>query len=853
MDTGVKTGGDDFIWNGKRMNERTENPTLKSLMKEANSLFIEHNNNEKSNKLREDIDDYLKSFNLFLTTHKYKTFTENSKELTDNKKNNKSGKASKLSKKDLIIQNNKSDIRKKEINEFINSLNITNHMPFSNKNYLTLFFNIILWALYLISNKKKDIDNSIYLNCTISLYRSIIDSSDFLFETFSNELYEILNKLQTILDSKISDKYKFFYTNQLLFLQSFWDKNKPNTVSLYEEQKVILNHLVNSNTKTDNKLVFYISPPANGKTELAVIGAKLMALKKTGKILLYICPNSIVRDEVALRCISIGIDVKFWIANNQMDKQTGQFISRIYPHKSCYDDWNSKLRSKDDLEKYLPNRVKRYDPDISVQIGFYLEETRPIVEQIFYKDIRNSSNRQFGIDKKTPNIIIADQKSGVDLLMKYPEYLEVYFDEPTASSDDISTAQIFNKMSSGVLVSATLPKPDELPSVITHFKNRNNFEKNDFLHIVESTRQNISATFIDQNGNIFAPHNIIKSFDNISDFIIKLNDPLVRRGYSPEVVFNMISKIDIYLSDNLKFNNFFKYYGQITHNSLREYACNIIKWIHAENKIELFNILQRDICNKISNMDINTVFTTSAINYQYCNSLLVSSLNNFNNKIEEMCDLFLKGSPKISHIVSEYERHFQMLTDQLKSFLKGKMDDDTEELVKDLNKSLNNLKINFPQEYVFNSRAHAIKNNTVQLLKNENMVNFISKDDINILDEMRIKLLFSNIGIYQPEIFDNAEMDLFLKNKDKLKLILSTPAIVFGTNIGLSIIDIDESFKKGLTKNTLYQLIGRAGRRGKSESAMIIFRDNNMLDIIFNDEYINVEAENIERNYQTLL
>ena len=37
MDTGVKTGGDDFIWNGKRMNERTENPTLKSLMKHSST------------------------------------------------------------------------------------------------------------------------------------------------------------------------------------------------------------------------------------------------------------------------------------------------------------------------------------------------------------------------------------------------------------------------------------------------------------------------------------------------------------------------------------------------------------------------------------------------------------------------------------------------------------------------------------------------------------------------------------------------------------------------------------------------------------------------------------------------
>jgi replicative superfamily II helicase len=96
-------------------------------------------------------------------------------------------------------------------------------------------------------------------------------------------------------------------------------------------------------------------------------------------------------------------------------------------------------------------------------------------------------------------------------------------------------------------------------------------------------------------------------------------------------------------------------------------------------------------------------------------------------------------------------------------------------------------------------------------------------------------------------------MDLFLRNKDNFKFILSTPSIVYGTNINLSIIDIDSSFVTDSTKNTLYQLIGRAGRRGRSNSATIIFRDNDMLNVIFKNEATNIEAENIERNYLKLL
>jgi replicative superfamily II helicase len=124
---------------------------------------------------------------------------------------------------------------------------------------------------------------------------------------------------------------------------------------------------------------------------------------------------------------------------------------------------------------------------------------------------------------------------------------------------------------------------------------------------------------------------------------------------------------------------------------------------------------------------------------------------------------------------------------------------------------------------------------------------------MDVLDITRTKLLFSGIGVYQPELFSPQEMDFFLRKKDAFKFILSTPSIVYGTNISLSIIDIDKSFLLDSTKNTLYQLIGRAGRKGKSHSATVIVRDNRMLDMIIENNTRNIEAEDIERNYQNIL
>jgi len=48
----------------------------------------------------------------------------------------------------------------------------------------------------------------------------------------------------------------------------------------------------------------------------------------------------------------------------------------------------------------------------------------------------------------------------------------------------------------------------------------------------------------------------------------------------------------------------------------------------------------------------------------------------------------------------------------------------------------------------------------------------------------------------------------------------------------------------------LYQVIGRAGRKGKSSSATIIFRDMRLLDTILEQDTVNIEAVQIEHNFQ---
>lgn len=859
--TGVQSTGDEINWSYLN-EERVNDPIISALMKEANSIFIKKDeiiDNNNNQKIIDSFQFYITPFNNFLKDKKYKfSFTIKEKKIDEksDKKKGKKEKEVKLSKKDLILQNKKEDDRKKDIEDFLLNLNITNHIPSINKNPIIIYFNVIYWTIYLIHNKKKDIDLSIYFNCAISLYKAIEDSKFFLIEDIINESTMLLGQIEEFIRSKINDleKFEFIKKNQNLLLESFWDKGKPKSIALYDEQKNIIS-LVTENLF--NKLfIFFEMPPANGKTQLSAILAKIISYKNKEyiqtipnykrKTMLYICYNTIVRNEVAKLCITHNIDLRYWLAITQQDKEDGKIKTFLRPYKNCYPDWNKKgLRSKKEDAAYHASRIKRFSENIRDQWEFSLEETRPVCDQIYkIKDYENADN--------LPEMIISDLDSAYELLKAYPDVFVTYFDEAFASSELEITSKIMSVLGLTVLVSATLAKPSEIPNVLSDFKRRHNHEDDSFMHIIKSNRQHISCTFINNEGNIFAPHDCIENIDKLEDFVHFLEVPLIKRAYSPDVVIEMTSKVNTYLPEHLKFDNVFNHYGLLSHESIREYACNIIKLINTTKDNNLFTILKSNVIQKISNMDLNTIFTSSAINYQNGNSLHVSTLDTFNKHVEDICNPFLEGSPKISNIISEYDKSCNSITTEIKSLVKNKTDDSEIEIL-ELQKALDNLKLLLPQEYVLNSKHHASKFGNSRNLMKENLMANVSKDNIDILDELRGKLLFSNIGVYQPETFNNKNMDLFLRNKDNFKFILSTPSIVYGTNINLSIIDIDSSFVTDSTKNTLYQLIGRAGRRGRSNSATIIFRDNNMLNVIFKNEATNIEAENIENNYLKLL
>lgn len=854
---GVKSTGENINW--KYLNEeRIDDPIINTLIKEAKNIFIDNKIeiNDKNDSLALNI--YIENYNKYLKDNNIKyLFTIENNEIESinssikkDKKQNKHGVKKENNKKDLMLKKIAEENIKKDMKHFIDSLiiNENDNMPLNNKKNIESFFIILNWGIYL-QNNKKVFDIKTYLNCAISLFRAIEDSS-FLNNILRNESMIIVNKLEEIIYSKINNNiYKVLMDNLILIIDSQWDLVKPKSVCLYKEQKDIISLVIQN---LDKKiLTFYEMPPANGKTVLSAILAKIINNKNKEnlklnpnykrKTMLYICYNTIVRNEVAKLCITHSLDVKYWLAVTMPDKETGKIKTFLRPYKNCYPDWNKKRESKEQ-DKYESLKWMRYSDNIFEQWKFYLNETRPISEQIFdIKDYYNSEN--------LPEMIISDLESAYTLLSNFPDTFITYFDEAFASSSLEITSKIMSVLGHTVLVSATLANPDEIPTVVEDFRRRHNYIDNSFIHNIKSTKQHISSTFIDENGYIFPPHNFIKNLEELSVFNKNINRPLIQRGYSPEVVFNISSNINNDLPKELTFNVYFDKLGKINHETLRTYMCDILKYIVDTNNDILFNKIKDIKILKIPNMDIHTILTSSAYHYNNNKTLHVSTLEGFNQHIENISTPFLENSPKINDIITTYKKEYGEIKKKLENLDRnGNKDSDYER--SKLYKVLDNIRLKWPSEFIVNSRNHSMKFGTEELLTNTNSDIFAKKDDLDIFNEIRTKLLFSGIGIYQPEEFTNQEMDYFLRKKDSFKFIISTPSIVYGTNISLSIIDIDKSFIIDSNKNTLYQLIGRAGRRGRSHSATIIFRDNEMLRIILDNDSVNRDAEYIEENYK---
>lgn len=870
---GLKTSGEDLNWKNLN-NNHEDNSIVTALIKDSEKLFNE-DVNESEVKINNDL---IEEFNKFLNENKlgnyFENLNENQIELNENNTKKKT-KKEKISKKDLLKINIEKEKNKKDIQKFLLKLSMDSnkkHYPLKKNKLYESFLNIIYWVCYLIKNKKSDIELEIYFDCAISFYRAIKEckDKDIINEPIINVCNTLLDKIQDIIKKRNNNHvYELCFKYYYLITSSYWDSEKPNNVTLYDEQKDAILNIQNA-LKNDNPLLmFYWVPPANGKTLVSTIIAKNISKHNKEickikpethrKILLYICYNDIVRNSVSSLCVTHNVDIKFWLATYHKDKYKNIYLVDFRPYKNCFPDWRKK-KSPKLYKKDEESNDKRYSPDLRTQMYQYLDETRPLsirekeIKNKKDKDIKNNNdfilNNKLETCQNLPEMIISDLDSAYEILKEFPDLFIPYFDEAFAASNQIITSKIMSVLPKiSILISATLATPDKIPTILNNFKNKHN-ATDDNIKYIYSNKQHINCDFISPDGDIISPHHNLNDCSEIENFI-KLMDknPLIQRGYSNLIVLDMYLKLRDFLPDD--FNSLFnENLGAITNTRIRDFGRDMLYFCKDNN--DLFNIINKISVSKIKDNNINNIFTKNSYIYHDHNTLHVSNPINYVNYICELTNDFLNNSPKLKNIISDFNKKITLMNNEIKNIEKNcKADNKLNELT-DANKRKESIKFEYPNEFIVNSFSHLKKFNEKNKINNYRKQLF-DIDVISNLDDLYAKLFLSSIGVYNQSDLTSYELQIFLKYKDTFKFILADPSIIYGTNISLTLIDINENLTPISTRNTLYQLIGRSGRKGKSSSATIIFRSMNLFNIIVEDNDNNEEAANIENNLIDLL
>ena len=752
--------------------------------------------------------------------------------------------------KNTIIEDTvlKTNIRKINEDFEVMSIDDINLSPIESNNYkfiISKFFYVLYWSLNILVavNTGKSFNNDNFLNAVISLSRMIDDNIN-LDVKLINVCNSILVNLKDKLVIKLRSEEKIYenmFKNQKLIVESFWDITKPKSIDLYDEQKRIIEDTYNAMVTNTPMVRFYKVPPGSGKTFIAaplsvVIDSynpstssryvKCSSIVEK-KYLLYICYNSIVRNDVALLCNSVNVDIPFWTATTM--SFNGKIDTLLRPFKNCFLDFKKSRRDKENRARF---------GSIETQWNYFMTETD-------YK----------------PKIIISDLMSAYNLMVEYPNRFIPYFDEAFAGADQDITIKILKILPKiSILVSATLPEINEVPSFIDNFINRYRDEiKNpdNVFDVVTSNKQHLSCTFVGPDGNVYLPHYCVK-LDKLSEYIdIILNDPIKMRAYSPEVVYNMVKGtpgFEELLPEELKFKNRIPNYGNIKHEELRFYAIDILRYIAETNNEVMFDILCKNKTRKFFNIDISKIFTSNSPNYRDGTTLHVSSYNNFGRYCNSLLEpLYLGNDINMAKVITSYEAMLKLKEDKIESMKRGITKENKERIEYEIeNLTQQPVRVRWPQKYIPNTFEHSeihgytFDNNPSSGL-NINVTKFAN------VDEMFAKGLMSGIGLYNPDEMNTAEKSLFMEYKDNLNFIISTPSIIYGTNMNISIVDIGEEYSSYSTRNSLFQLVGRAGRKGKkSYSAMVIFRTWEMLDKIMAPTFRNIEAEIIEEQFNSL-
>jgi hypothetical protein len=662
-----------------------------------------------------------------------------------------------------------------------------------------------------------------------------------------------------------------------LLIHSQYDNVIPNRkIKMRPNQRQLMNSI---SAHPEGHLIFYNAAIASGKTTLASVGiaSYLEKQRKCGKVradmqLIFCCNLTSVRRQVARNCWNAGI--KFAIASS--------FYKDGVLHYKLTNHWGTK-----DNERI----VIIASPDVTALL---LEED--------YNRIQEDAQR---LDKER------NFYSG-----KY----WLFLDEPTVGADiesssylEANTKVFFYMPKWTVLSSATMPTPDKIKDIISHHCGR--FPE---VYVDTQITKEISIgcdvkTF---ENDMVVPHIGCKVKEQILTCINKINEvPFLGRLYTHRVAEKLWS--DMTSNGITDITNIKEYFGNVdnlTSDNVRVVCIEMLKKLSEQSNDKIKRICSSNISAEfqevkqskkkveedddgfefeeeepedkvINHVDFNKLGTSEAAKYMNMNLVvsldpLYTAKTSFQNLLEDVEKSGIDIT-RLRNFIAAYERKvedYKKNREYLeKTLMKAKTKDDGEKksgtrkeqhLSEEANKRGCGEEdvpiLEFPKQFQINTLPHWRKYGSHYQVNSANIrpamnITNLPVSDFTVEDWVSF-LLFCGVGVYSPsQIKDPVYLREVLKlaEEGKLAYLVSDSSICYGTNYPINRVFICKDFAEVHSINTLFQLMGRAGRAGQSWKAEIYMDKSTAMKIIdfvqnVKDTSGDVEAVNMTNAFNKL-
>jgi hypothetical protein len=783
------------------------------------------------------------------------------KQKDDDNKNNKNN--NKLKKADLIRQENTMRIILDDLKRAENNFDYEDFRYPS-----TLTSNIIEMrcigllqcAKFIIINQKKYLDenndiktkkiNFIY-NIIIGFHKLIKTLEEGEYQSLNNSSQQVrissifIQDLKIILE-EIKQLYKFDalvaykVSPQLLFYTDLDNANPSKNFKPYSHQITMCDNLYNSLKSNTPLIITLRTMTGTGKTTTVVALAKIIGLAKNiltehkNTILIFCCNLRSVMDQASQ-----------WLFNAD-----------------------------------IPFAVGSIDSDKTVKI-------------INNYNCKSDSARV---------AIVCSPEVCVDLLVNSNDDTQyiLFLDEPTIGVDvKSSTAKLNVKLMSmlpkiSILSSATLP-----PNGYDWIQNNHKIRHGDGTYIdIYSNKIHIGCEIKTFDGELVIPHLNRTEFNNLKTTINNIRQlPFLGRAYTINVVKHMYELMkDENIKDLPNIPQLFKDIDNLNTDEVRNLAMIMLEKLSDTNNNDLVTKIcsskikmyeprliddnsDKEVSENSENSDFewekdddnvkqeinnkvifNKLGTSEA--HKYLRQNLIATVNPYNFVKENFNDLLEDVKQDIQSLKRIHIIHSQELNlwqKELNKLEKQKFKNDLQrtKMTDELQSAKPVLK--FPFKYQINTKEHIKTYAKTRIAIDKSAI----RDEINMseipelpIEDDLVLLLYCGVGIYTANLHPlYTTTVLRLASENKLAYLISDSSISYGTNYPINRVFIMEDLSEAHSINTVFQLMSRAGRVGKSWIAEAYIGNQCAQRIINCSNFLNdeLETDNINELYNQII